>query len=152
MAFLTAVNTDPEIRNLLNYGIEGVHYTLTPDNQAEIISDRYRGIPYTQGNWFILNTTVGEKLNKWELYREFNENTVQSPLLGFTPDYSGYETEYNAVAQVYEKYYAPLMTGTVDPDTYLPKLLQELEAAGINTLQTVLQQQIDDWLALHSAE
>ena len=152
MAFLTAVNTDPEIRNLLNYGIEGVHYTLTPDNQAEIISDRYRGIPYTQGNWFILNTTVGEKLNKWELYREFNENTVQSPLLGFTPDYSGYETEYNAVAQVYEKYYAPLMTGTVDPDTYLPKLLQELEAAGIDTLQTVLQQQIDDWLALHPAE
>ena len=73
-------------------------------------------------------------------------------MLGFTPDYSGYETEYNAVAQVYEKYYAPLMTGTVDPDTYLPKLLQELEAAGINTLQTVLQQQIDDWLALHSAE
>lgn len=151
MAFLTAVNTDPEVRNLLNYGIEGVHYTLTPDDQVEIISDRYRGVPYTQGNWFILKTTVGEKANKWDLYREFNKNTVQSPLLGFTPDYSGYETEYNAVARVYEKYYAPLMTGTVDPEVYLPKLLQELDAAGIDTLQAVLQRQIDAWLARHPA-
>ncbi|HIV21778.1 MAG TPA: extracellular solute-binding protein, partial [Candidatus Scatomorpha stercorigallinarum] len=29
LAFLQALNTDAELRNLFNYGIEGVHYTLT---------------------------------------------------------------------------------------------------------------------------
>ena len=87
LTFLNAVNTDPEIRNLLNYGIEGIHYTLTEDDQVQIISSAYRGVPYTQGNWFILKTTVGESPNKWELYQEFNDNTAESPLLGFTPDY-----------------------------------------------------------------
>lgn len=147
MQFLSAVNTDPEIRNLLNYGIEGVHYTLTEEDQVQMISTAYRGVPYTQGNWFILKTSVGEKLNKWELYQEFNENTLESPLLGFTPDYSGCQLEFNAVSLVYEKYYAPLATGTVDPAIYLPKLQEELKLAGVEKLQLTLQHQINDWLA-----
>ena len=79
LTFLNAVNTDPEVRNLLNYGIEGVHYTLTEEDQVQIISPAYRGVPYTQGNWFILKTTVGERPNKWELYQEFNDNTPNPP-------------------------------------------------------------------------
>lgn len=51
LTFLNAVNTDPEVRNLLNYGIEGVHYTLTEEDQVQRISNAYRGVPYTQGNW-----------------------------------------------------------------------------------------------------
>ena len=146
LTFLNAVNTDPEVRNLLNYGIEGVHYTLTEEDQVQIISPAYRGVPYTQGNWFILKTTVGERPNKWELYQEFNDNTAESPLLGFTADYSNYDAEFRAVSRVYEKYYAALMTGTVDPDDYLPKLMEELQNAGIDRLKQALQDQIDAWL------
>ena len=146
LTFLNAVNTDPEVRNLLNYGIEGVHYTLTEEDQVQRISNAYRGVPYTQGNWFILKTTVGERLDKWALYQDFNDNTAESPLLGFTPDYSACDTEFKAVSRVYEKYYASLLTGTVDPEQYLPKLLEELESAGIARLQRTLQKQIDDWL------
>ena len=146
LTFLNAVNTDPEVRNLLNYGIEGVHYTLTEEDQVQRISNAYRGVPYTQGNWFILKTTVGERLDKWALYQDFNDNTAESPLLGFTPDYSACDAEFKAVSRVYEKYYASLLTGTVDPEQYLPKLLEELESAGIARLQRTLQKQIDDWL------
>lgn len=147
LQFLSAVNTDPVVRNLLNYGIEGVHYTLTEEDQVQMISTAYRGVPYTQGNWFILKTSVGEKLNKWELYQEFNENTLESPLLGFTPDYSSCQQEFKAVSLVYEKYYAPLATGTVDPSIYVPKLQEELKAAGVEKLQITLQHQINDYLA-----
>ncbi len=37
-------------RNLLNYGIEGVQLYLTEEDQVQIISSAYRGVPYTQGN------------------------------------------------------------------------------------------------------
>ena len=50
--------------------------------------------------------------------------------MGFTADYSNYDAEFRAVSRVYEKYYAALMTGTVDPDDYLPKLMEELQNAG----------------------
>ncbi len=62
------------------------------------------------------------------------------------PDYSACDAEFKAVSRVYEKYYASLLTGTVDPEQYLPKLLEELESAGIARLQRTLQKQIDDWL------
>ena len=68
--FLNLLNTDPEIRNLFNYGIEGVHYTLDEqgqvvpntdkDSHGDLLPDapasRYSGVQYTQGNWFILKT------------------------------------------------------------------------------------------------
>lgn len=150
MTFLTAVNTDPDVRNLLNYGIEGIHYELTDKNQVQITSQAYRGVPYTQGNWFILRTTVGESIAKWDEYRTFNQQAVSSPLLGFVPDYSPCIAEYNAVSRIYKKYDNALMTGSVDPDVYLPKLLNELKDAGIDVLIEELQSQIDTWLAQKS--
>ena len=66
--------------------------------------------------------------------------------MGFTADYSACDTEFRAVSRVYEKYYAALMTGTVDPNDYLPKLIEELQNAGIDRLKTVLQDQINAWL------
>lgn len=38
------------------------------------------------------------------------------------------------------------MTGTVDPEIYLPKMLDELDEAGLLKLQQTLQLQINAWL------
>lgn len=151
-AFLTAVNTDPDVRNLLKFGIEGVHYTLTDQDQVQIISDAYRGVPYTQGNWFILKTCVGEDPNKWDNYRAFNAQAVSSPLLGFNADYYVCETLYSNVSQIYAKYYVALMTGSVDPDAYLEQLGDELDKAGIQSLCAIMQNQVDSWLANKAAQ
>lgn len=147
VTFLQAVNTDPDVRNLLNYGIEGVHYTLTENDQVDIISQNYRGAPYTQGNWFILKTSVNERPDKWDIYQEFNEEVISSPVLGFIPDYSSCKTQYDAVNRVYQKYKTPLLTGSVNPSIYLPKFLDELDKAGIDILIQTVQHQVDIWLA-----
>lgn len=145
--FLNAVNTDPDIRNLLNYGVEGLHYELNENGQVVYLTDDYRGVPYTQGNWFILKTVAGENPDKWEVYREFNDIAIESPILGFTPDLSGFASECDNVSQVCRKYENALMTGTVDPDEFLPKLQDDLEQAGIGSLQQELQRQIDLWIS-----
>jgi hypothetical protein len=109
----------------------------------------YRGIQYTQGNWFILYTTVNDPVNKWDAYRKFNKEAVRSQALGFTPDISDSSSaaQAAAVVRVTEKYYPSLMTGTVDPNKILPLFLQELREAGIDKLQSTLQQQITAWKA-----
>lgn len=161
MRFLNLLNTDPEVRNLINYGIEGIHYTL--DNNDQIIpilpKDKngklipnspptYAGIQYTQGNWFILKTIGGETpdpLNKWEQYREFNAKVMKSNMLGFTPDLSHMTTQQQNIRLVWDKYYSSLMTGSVDVDTVLPMFNEELKQAGIDEVRLEVQQQLDLW-------
>ena len=145
--FLNLLNTDPEVRNLMNYGIEGVHYRLSTDKQVEKISDAYSGVQYTQGNWFILNTVVGDPKDKWDKYREFNKTAVKSEMLGFTADTSKLTAKISAITQVWTKYYPCLMTGSVDPDEQLPKFLAELKEAGIDDVQSELQKQLLEWKA-----
>lgn len=149
--FLNALNTDPEIRNLLNYGIEGVHYTLTEEGQVHTISDGYSTASYTQGNWFILKTREGESLNRWEVFAAFNDAARESALLGFMADYTEYTEIFKEVSEIYEKYYSALITGTVDPEVYVPQMNQELAAAGLDVLREELQRQIDEWLSDHPA-
>ncbi len=145
--FLNAVNTDPQIRNLLNFGIQGVHYELTEAGQVRSISDGYQGVSYTQGNWFILRTRQGESPDRWQTFEKFNNAAQESAILGFMPDYSAHPDIVEEVTRIYGKYYSALITGTVDPDTYVPQMLDELQSAGLDTLQQDLQSQLDNWLA-----
>ena len=147
LTFLSAVNLDPEVRNLLNFGIEGRHYVLNDQDQVEVISDRYRGVPYTQGNWYILKTMAGEEPDKWDRYRDYNRSARASYLLGFEPELTGLETLCTEVSRVYSRFDNPLLTGSVDPELYRPRALEQMEEAGIENLRRALQSQVDDWLA-----
>lgn len=143
--FLNCLNTDPDVRNLINYGIEGTNYKLTSDGQVEKTGDTYTGVQYTQGNWFILKTVKGDPKDEWDQYKAFNGKAVKSEALGFSADTSALTTKIAAVTQVWSKYYPSLMTGSVDPDTQLPKFLAELKTAGIEDIQAAVQQQLNTW-------
>ncbi|MBB6637627.1 ABC transporter substrate-binding protein [Cohnella thailandensis] len=164
--FLNLLNTDPEVRNLFNFGIEGVHYNLDnngqvvpiprKDNNGNPIPDAlpsYGGVQYTQGNWFILKTMGGEfpdPLDKWDRFRESNREAVNSSTLGFTPDLSRMPLQMQNIEMVWEKYFPSLMTGSVDVDTVLPLFNEELRQAGIDEVRSEVQRQLDSWRAAHS--
>jgi len=156
--FLNLLNTDPEVRNLFNYGIEGVHYTLDDNGQVLLKSNSdsgdpaasvgYEGVQYTQGNWFILYTIGGEypdPLDKWDQYRAANSGNIKSKLLGFTPDLSSVAIQVNHIRIVWDKYYSSLLTGSVDVDTVLPKFNDELRQAGLDEVRAEVQRQLDAW-------
>ncbi len=151
MAFLNLINTDAEVRNLLNFGIEGVHYEL--DAKGQVLQDparRYVGVQYTQGNWFLLHTLGGdnpEPLDKWEQYRAFNAAAQKSEALGFTPDLTGFQQQVEDIAAVCKRYYPCLMTGSVDVEVELPKFVAALKDAGIDRVREELQRQLNDWKA-----
>jgi ABC-type glycerol-3-phosphate transport system substrate-binding protein len=164
--FLNLLNTDPEVRNLFNFGIEGVHYTLDDNGQvvpkapkgagggdlAQDAPPDYTGVQYTQGNWFILKTMGGQfpdPLNKWDQFRSFNAKAVKSSVVGFTPDLSRMPIQLQNIRMVWDKYYPSLMTGSVDVDTELPKFNQELKQAGIEEVRAEAQKQLDAWRAAH---
>jgi putative aldouronate transport system substrate-binding protein len=165
--FLNLLNTDPEVRNLFNFGIEGVHYTLDRNGQVVPIPPKdnngnpipgaqpsYGGVQYTQGNWFILKTMGGEypdPLDKWNQFRASNKEAVVSSTLGFTPDLSRMPIQMQNIQMVWEKYFPSLMTGSVDVASVLPMFNQELRQAGIDEVRSEVQKQLDAWRVAHSS-
>lgn len=143
--FLKAVNTDKDVRNMLNFGIEGEHYSLNEDGQAVLEKDTYAGVTYTQGNYFLLYTREDQPEDLWEQYQKFNDSAIPSQVLFFEADLSSIEEEIEAARQVSEKYYPALMTGSVDVKKHLPEYREELRKAGIEKIREELQKQLRQW-------
>ena len=93
---------------------------------------------------YIWNTDP-ENLN--EKFKEFNDSAIKSNALGFVFDPSNEKTVVAAVQAVFDLYRLPLENGVVDPDENLPKFIQALKDAGIDTVIAEKQKQLDEWAA-----
>nr|WP_263866934.1 ABC transporter substrate-binding protein [Paenibacillus rhizovicinus] len=118
MMFINLLHTDNDIVNLLNFGIEGVHYTLngdvmTPTDQS---GNYAPGVAWELGNQFLNHVWNTEDPNKWEQFKEFNRDAKPSPALGFVFNSEPVKAEVGALANVNKQYQRALETGSVDPD------------------------------------
>lgn len=149
MDFLNLLNTDVYLRNLVDSGIEGVHYKKLSENVMENLpeSKNYDMPTFALGNVMLTYLNPEDPENKWEEFKKFNESGKPAPLLGFNFDPSKVSTELAAVNNVKEEFWAPLMTGTVNPEEFLPKANQKLKAAGLDKIIAEAQSQIDAWKA-----
>lgn len=145
--FLNLLNTDEYLRNLLNYGIEGVHYEKIGDKQIKLTdkSKDYSVGYYTLGNLFITYTMDNEPTTKWDEFREFNAKAKDSPALGFTFDTSNVTTQIAGINNVRNEFESVIFSGSVDPDEYITKLNNKLKEQGIDQVKEEMQKQIDEW-------
>ncbi|MBD2848179.1 ABC transporter substrate-binding protein [Paenibacillus sp. IB182496] len=149
MEFLNLLNTDPVLRNMVDSGIEGTHYEKIDDNRMRNLPEakNYDMPSYSLGNNMLLNLNENDPDNKWDVFKEFNAEGVASPILGFNFDSANVSTQMAAIQNVKEQYWSALMTGTVDPDEYLPTALEAFKQAGMDEVITEAQAQLDEWVA-----
>ena len=100
---------------------------------------------YTLGNLFITYVLEDEPENKWDEFKEVNDNSNVSQALGFKFDTSGVTDELEAVDAVLEEFTRSLYTGLVDTDEYVPKFINKLESAGIDKVKEELERQLNEW-------
>ncbi|TLS48941.1 extracellular solute-binding protein [Paenibacillus antri] len=148
MMLIELVNNDPELYNLLSFGMEGKHYTKLDDKTVKV--DPNGG--YTAQNWVFGNVfngylVEGQAANTWEETKKLNESAYVQPTFGFQLDDSAVKAEYANIAAVKAEYEPLLMTGTVDPAKYLPEYLEKLKNAGADKVIAELQKQLDAWAA-----
>ena len=137
MKFLNLLNTDPYVMTLLNYGVEGIHYTLNAEGEVEFNADaRATYSPWTNGvgNVTLLPPQKGQGADFQQRFAEFYAGSKKLPIYGFTFDAKPVDTEIAAVANIKEAYALSLCTGAVDVDTALPELLSKLDAAGMQKI------------------
>ena len=95
MDIITYLNTNAAFRNLLQYGVEGVHYKLVSDEEGvvtgvERLNNDYMMNLYATGNMFIAypDTAAGMTNEVWESGKVQNRSSLVDPLLGF--DFAGF--------------------------------------------------------------
>lgn len=152
MEFLNLLNTDPVLRNMIDSGIEGVHYEKIGDNVMKNLeeSKNYDMPTFSLGNILITYLNENDPEDKWEQFKEFNASGKNAPLLGFNFDATNVASEIAAVQNVKDEFWASLMTGTVDPEEYLPKANEKFKAAGLDKIIAEAQSQIDEWRAANN--
>ncbi|PKR86343.1 ABC transporter substrate-binding protein [Heyndrickxia camelliae] len=148
MAFLNLLNTDPYVRNLVDKGIEGVHYKTLDDGKIEDLPARvknYNMPTYALGNHFILKLYENDPKDKWEAFKKFNEESTPAPSLGFYFDTTPVRTEIASITNVSKEFAPALLTGSVDPKEYVPKMDKKLKEAGLDKVLAEIQKQYDAW-------
>lgn len=146
--------TDSEFVNLIDYGIEGLHYNRVEGSEKRIklpdgvsLQDSGYGLnmPYMFGNQFI--SYMWEE-NSEQLYDRLdaqNKAAIVSKAMGFTFDSTPVKNAVTAVNNVLAEYRFGLENGELDPEVYLPKFIEALESAGINDVIAEKQAQLDAW-------
>jgi putative aldouronate transport system substrate-binding protein len=147
--FLELVNTDKTLSNLINYGIEGIHYTKISDNVIETVKDsKYTpNMQWMFGNQFLTYQYENEDPNKWKNFEEYNKKAIPAINLGFIFDQEPVKVEAAAVAEVMKQYFQALNLGAVDPAEKLPEFNAKLKEAGIDKIVAETQRQFDNWKA-----
>jgi len=148
MQFLNLLNTDKYVRNMVDSGIENVHYKMENGKQVDLDKAQDYNMPsFSLGNRLICNLFKDDPDDLWDQYKKFNASGTKSPLIGFNANLDNVKKEVAALNNVYAEFYRPIVTGTVDYKSYLPKYMNKLKENGLDKVGTELQKQIDQYKA-----
>jgi putative aldouronate transport system substrate-binding protein len=148
------INTDLEYRDILRYGIPGEHWNETEDGLAQKTQagrDGYSPWAFSQGSYSLSRVEYAEGVdvdpNMWDVVFEGYESAQATQSIGFSFDPINVETEIAALLAVKNKYWAGIVTGTLDTDETLQKYMSEAESAGIRKVVDECQRQLDEFVA-----
>ncbi|GHU86643.1 ABC transporter substrate-binding protein [Spirochaetia bacterium] len=151
LKFLNLMYTDPDINNLLAWGIEGRDYEVKSDGTvgfpAGITSSNapYHSMDFRWGNQFITKVWTGNPPDLREQARKENQNASSSPLLGFSFDTAPIQNEIAMLSNIISQYRPGLESGTIDPAQGLPAFIKALDGGGAEKVIAEIQKQLNAW-------
>lgn len=152
---LNEMYTNPELANILIYGVEGKNYVVKDADKGIIDypdgmdagNKTYSVDPWAWPNELISYVWASDSPTVWQDTLKFNETAIKSVAKGFVWNNSKVLPEIAAVNNVLAKYVNALDCGDLDPTDTLPRFEKELKNAGIDKIIAEKQAQLDAWLA-----
>jgi putative aldouronate transport system substrate-binding protein len=157
--YLNLINTDPELYNLFNYGIEGTHWVWL-DEAKKLIglpegvatwqeTGYYPDTLWMYGSNFLAYYTSEPDANNdlWQQIKDVNNASTPSQALGFTFDRSNVQTEIANVNAAATEFCQPVLEGKVDTEGNLETCIQKVKDAGIDVIIAEMQKQLDAFKA-----
>ncbi len=153
---LELFNTDVEVYNTLARGIEGKHWVwVDEENKVMGFPEGITGAtsPYNPnadwmfGNQFNAYYRDARQVGAWEKTKEMNDTAFPATVLGFSVNTEPIKTELAQTKAVWDEYVLPIQNGWVAYDEAAPDAIERLNAAGMQTVITEIQSQVDAWAA-----
>ncbi len=154
MELLNWISQTKEANDLLNWGVEGVHWVEQADGTANFPEGvtaescgYHQNMGYILPNQFNSHVWDGNSADIFEQYQEVDGNAIPSMAYGFTPDLTSVTDQIAAVTDVTSQYLGQITTGSVDPGPAIDDFNQALYSAGLQDIIDTKQEQLDAWLA-----
>ncbi len=150
LSFISLLNTDKVLRNLVGYGIEGVHYNKkggTVIEQTERGKNDYNVPNFSLGSLLPLYVLPGDPPDAREQLKKFNESAEKSPALGFSIDSTEFKQEIATAQAISKPYMESLQYGFVPVGKTLTEWRQKLRDAGWYEVVAKINQRYKDWKA-----
>ncbi len=154
MKLLNAFYTDPDLANLLSWGMEGTHYkvldsgTITYADGVDVTNSGWsHNVTWLMPNQYITYVWDGNDPALWENIKAFNKNAQKSAASGFTFDTTNVATEMTSVQNVYDEYQQSIEYGFIDPATGIDAMNAKMQKAGLDKIIAEKQAQLDAWAA-----
>ena len=153
--FLELLYTNTDLANLMNNGIEGVHYVVNEGSQIISYPEGVDASNCGYGSYVGSYGDVSKIYQREPLTDEYvasipnymYPNAPVSRFLSYSFDSTNVAAELTNVSAVINQYAPALECGIVDPDEMIPQFLEALEEAGIDKVIAENQSQLDEWLA-----
>ena len=147
LQLLNLVNTDTKLRDMFYYGEEGVDFEYTEDGKAHKLNNDWEIPGYAQACYFTVTQTDTDEYGQWDEIKELNESAAPSVMLGFTFDTTTVLDKLANCSEIWLRYKSEMLTGVKDPSEYVPKIKEELNAAGFQEIIDEAQRQVDEFMA-----
>lgn len=153
---LEAIYTDEELIKTLMYGVEGKHWVLNEEGKATLPEGvTSENAPYggfvasaTYPNYTLAPLKDSAVVDDYKAsVDEWNENIAVPPYFGWSFDTTKYTDFLTAYANMEEKYFDAVATGSIPLDDVLPNIQSELEAIGFYEIVEEAQKELDAFLA-----
>lgn len=152
--FMNLLYTDAEVINLLNYGVEGVHYILQddgtvayPEGVTQENAEFNPGYVDYLGNHFLAYVRSGIDPDIQQRSFDFVQTATTSPLLGFSFDTGPVSDIYAQLSYICHDEYGPMLFTGAAPDGYQDEFIEKLYSVGLQEYLDEAQRQLDEWLA-----
>ncbi len=155
MDLINLIYEDPEVCNLLQYGVEGTDYVAVEGTENVIT---YDGTPNADHNSYYASFPhFGDPLKQkivtplddsyYNELVEYNDGCKKSLTFGYSFDASDYSAEAGAISSKLQEMLPALNAGMVaDVDAAVDELVAALEDVGINDVIEANQEQLDAYL------
>ena len=152
--FMNMLYSNADIYNLICFGVEGVHYVMNADGQMEMpegmapdSSPYYPNCYNFVGNTTLSNTWAGSDPTLPQQEKQAIQESVNSPLLGFTFDSSSVSDQFARLISIAHDQYSPFIVTGAASDAQYEEFINKLYENGLQEVMDEAQRQVDEWVA-----
>lgn len=146
LKFLNVLYRDPEVSQMISFGVEGLHYKINDEGLTENLNAGFFwNNGWAAGLQFLVTPTVGNSPDLWEKTQAIENASVCAETLSFGADLSNVSTEMAQINEIKSEHKLDFILDDTAYEAAMEEMYQSLYKAGLQNVLDEIQAQLDAW-------